>query len=105
MATKDSGGGNNRNGEGVPNVVNQQTTDSFFTAGASDPRDWAGKNGVDTGKVPLSHVTGASDFYSVAENIGRSSPQHGLRPEAQTKQQQKQITPIFDAVIDGKKSK
>lgn len=100
MATKDSGGGNNRNGKSVPDVV-QQTENSFFTQGPSDPRQWVGKNGVDTGKVPLSHNTGASDFYSVSNGIGRSRPQVGLRPEAQTKEQQRQNTPVEGAVIDG----
>lgn len=102
MAKKYEGGV--RHGQPVIDPV-QQRDDTFYTNGPSDPRQYAGKNGVDSGPVPLSHWTGASDFYSINEEIGRSHEQKGLRPERQTKEEQRQVTPTTDAVIDGRKSK
>lgn len=74
----------NRNGEPVIDPV-QQSDNTFFTMGPSDPRKYAGKNGVGSGNVPIVHEGAGGGYIATAKDIGMSRPGIELRPERQTK--------------------
>lgn len=70
----------------VPDFVGQRDN-TFFTEGPSDPRSYAGKQGVDKGPVPLSHWGPGANFDKASNQIGRSRTGIGMRPEAQNRKE------------------